>query len=252
MTLSSSIDSEVKGQNYYLITTTINEPQEVSNIVQLPTTYTKNVLDENIKYQTMEYPEPSNAQTSGSVVTVTFRTNTGEFASEYENDNFILSCPSDGKIYTVANHKNKTTDYLYYSGWIEVKKSRNVTVAKQGTNTTLRRSKIVKSKVITVSDQTTTQGKYISLNEADVFRLISVKMCNKAWGDTPFDSDVYSDITDRYTLLDGQTDTVYGISKLMLKNGYNPPSNPIRIEFEYFDIPGRLLSPLFLSFWHWL
>lgn len=237
MTLSSALSSNVTGQNYYLITTTINEPQEVSNIVQLPTTYTKNVLDENIKYQTMEYLEPTNAQTSGSVATVTFRTNTGEFASEYENDNFILSCPSDGKIITPSQITNNKTTITFtipseYNGkQIEAM----CTVAKQGTNTTLRRSKIVKSKVITVSDQTTTQGKYISLNEADVFRLISVKMCNKAWDNTPLDSDVFSDITDRYTLLDGQTDTVYGISKLMLKNGYNPPSNPIRIEFEYFE-----------------
>ena len=49
LTLSSALSSNVTGQNYYLVTTTINEPQEVSNIVQLPTTYTKNVLDENIK-----------------------------------------------------------------------------------------------------------------------------------------------------------------------------------------------------------
>lgn len=237
LTLSASIDAEVKGQNYYLLTTTINEPQEVSNIVELPSSYTKNVLDEDITYMTMEYPELSNAQPSATdTTTVTFRTNTGEFASEYENDNYILSCPQTGEIITplqITNNKTTIT-FTIPSSFGGKQIEAMCTVAKQGTNTTLRRSKVVKNKVITISDQVTVQGKYISLGEADVFRIISVKMCNKPWGSVPYDSDIYSDITDRYTLLDGQTETVYGISKLMLKNGYNPPSNPIRIEFEYF------------------
>lgn len=236
--IEKALVKNVNGLNYSLVVTTIYEPQEISNLYRLPQSFTKSVFDANIKYQTMESPADAPASNvQDDSCTVTFRALTGEFASEFENDNFILSCPSTGEIIApsaIANNRTTIT-FTIPSKYQGLQISAMCTVVKSGTNTTLRRQKIVRSKVITINTQASAQSKYLSLEVGDAYRLISVKMCNKAWGETPYDADTYSDITDRYQLMDGQTETVYGLSKLMLKNGYNPPSNPIRIEFEYFE-----------------
>lgn len=235
--IESALNKNVTGMNYTLVQTTIYEPQEISNLYRLPQSYTKSVTDANVKYQTMEYITSTASNVQDNACTVTMRSMTGEFASEYENDNYILTCPSDGTIIAPTAITNNRTTITFtineaYSGKLI---AAMCTVVKSGTNSTLRRQKIVRSKIITFDNQAEAQSKYLSLGVGDAYRLISVKMCNKGWGNTPYASDTLYDITDRYQLIDGQTETVYGISKLMLKNGYNPPSNPIRIEFEYFE-----------------
>lgn len=235
MTISEAIGHEIGGQTYSRITTTVSEPQNVSNLIQLASSYTKIVTDSDVKYWTMEQFE-STAQGVGGAVTVTFRTNAGEFASEYENDNYILSCPSTGEIIEpeqVANNKTTIT-FTIDPKFAGLTILAMCTVAKTGSNSTLRRSKVVRSMTFTVTDKASVQAKSIGLKQADAFRIVSVKMSDKEWGTVPTESDAMTDITDRYDLNDGQTETVYGISSIVLKNGYNPPSGPIRIEFEYF------------------
>lgn len=85
------------------------------------------------------------------------------------------------------------------------------------------------------------QAKY-SLGEADAYRIVSVTMSG---GTTTFattdantttiayQSTSESDITNRFTLDNGQTTTHYGISSAILNSAV--PTKPIRIVFEYFD-----------------
>ena len=44
-----------------------------------------------------------------------------------------------------------------------------------------------------------------------------------------------TDVTDRYTFDDGQRDTFYDVSRLVLKPGINPPTGQLLIAFDYFD-----------------
>jgi len=74
----------------------------------------------------------------------------------------------------------------------------------------------------------------IDLNHADIFELISVKM-------TPGDYDVFDegnsvDITERYTLDNGQRPTYYGIGKILLKPGYQVPSGAVQVTYKYFSV----------------
>lgn len=43
------------------------------------------------------------------------------------------------------------------------------------------------------------------------------------------------DLTDYFTFDDGQRDTLYDVSRIVLKAGYNPPSGQLVIGFDYFD-----------------
>jgi len=44
-----------------------------------------------------------------------------------------------------------------------------------------------------------------------------------------------TDLTEYFTFDDGQRDTVYDVSRLVLKSGYNPPTGQLIIGFDYFD-----------------
>ena len=74
----------------------------------------------------------------------------------------------------------------------------------------------------------------IDLNFGDVLKLVSVRM-------TPGNYDAYDaassvDITDRYTLDNGQRATYYTYGKLLLKPGAQVPSGAIRVVYDYFSV----------------
>ncbi len=44
-----------------------------------------------------------------------------------------------------------------------------------------------------------------------------------------------TDVTNRYTFDDGQRDTIYDLSRLVLKPGFNPPTGKLVVAFDYFE-----------------
>lgn len=93
--------------------------------------------------------------------------------------------------------------------------------------------------VITNSD-----NKQVSLKYPDVLRItrivesqdLSKTPSNKKTDPSNPDRTIDGDkiITGAYTLDNGQTDYYYGISKAVLRTGFNSPKGQIRIEFDYF------------------
>ena len=73
----------------------------------------------------------------------------------------------------------------------------------------------------------------IVLDKADVYRIVRISQGGTNWG--TYDASSEIDITDNYTLDDGQRDTHYDYGAIVLKNGRSQPSGPIRIWFEYFE-----------------
>ena len=74
----------------------------------------------------------------------------------------------------------------------------------------------------------------VELRKADAIRLKSVKM-------TPSDYTTYNvnnsvDITERYTLDNGQRATHYTNAKLILKPGFQPPSGAISVEYDWLEV----------------
>lgn len=75
----------------------------------------------------------------------------------------------------------------------------------------------------------------IWLEKADIYKLVSVKMTTTGvFGDVSYNDTTEVDITNRYTLDNGQKATYYGLGSIKLKKGSNPPTGPIRITFDYF------------------
>lgn len=74
----------------------------------------------------------------------------------------------------------------------------------------------------------------IQLHQCDVFKLKQVLM-------TPGSYDVFDenlaavDITNRYTLDNGQRDSFYTNGSLVLKTGYQKPSGAVRVKYDYFE-----------------
>jgi hypothetical protein len=76
----------------------------------------------------------------------------------------------------------------------------------------------------------------IQLPHGDVLKLVAVYM-------TPGDYDTYDenseiDITDRFTLDNGQRPTYYTNAKLIVKPGYQVPNGAIRAVYDYFSVAG--------------
>jgi hypothetical protein len=130
-----------------------------------------------------------------------------------------------------VDDENEGAQFIVYAG-----------VRKTG-NTAKEKTKILKTnEVVTRTTQVTAQAKEISLGKADVVSITSIKMAN-AFGDINTANPADTDILDYYELQDGITDSYYGISKLVLKQGYPQPTGSVQITFEYFDHgPGDYFS----------
>lgn len=79
-------------------------------------------------------------------------------------------------------------------------------------------------------------GSIIELTKADILELTHVYMTPGDY--TAFDSGNFIDITDRFTLDNGQRSTHYTNGKLVLKPGYQVPSGAIKVVYEYFQVSG--------------
>ena len=73
----------------------------------------------------------------------------------------------------------------------------------------------------------------ITLLHGDIFKLVSVEMTPDD-GTYTFNQDNVIDITDRYTLDNGQRSSYYTYGKLNLKPGQPVPNGPIRIKYWFF------------------
>ena len=86
----------------------------------------------------------------------------------------------------------------------------------------------------TVVGKKLVSGSIVELRKADALRLKSVRM-------TPGDYTTYNlnnsiDITERYTLDNGQRATHYTNAKLVLKPGFQAPTGAISVEYDWFEV----------------
>jgi hypothetical protein len=126
---------------------------------------------------------------------------------------------------------NANAQFIVYAG---VRKTGNA--AKEKTKT------LVTNEIVTVTTQAAAQAKEISLGKSDIFNIISIKMAN-SFGTINGSNPASTDILDYYEVENGITDSYYGISKLVLKQGYPQPTGSVQVTFEYFDhSPGDYFS----------
>lgn len=92
--------------------------------------------------------------------------------------------------------------------------------------------KICQKKVITATTETfNTPKETLLLSNYDVFQVTSIKMSDGSNSDDPYTIDV----TERYTLDNGQRDAYYDTPKLTLNKNYSVPTNAVRVSYKYFN-----------------
>lgn len=241
---SITVDTSVTldGAPIKLITTRVEEPQSTSLVYPLPDYAIKSATNANGEnktvYYTMQYVTGSTGSASGSpsVCTMTINTTSGVFASEQENDNYIVMY-NDGsaggtvvKPLSISAGGGTSITFTLDGAYASKDFTIMATVKKSGIG---RKSKTVASATTQFNTLATATSSTLNLTHADVFRIISVKMKTGTFGS---EGSTYSiDITDRYDFDNGQRETHYDIGKLKLKPSYNPPSASIEVTYEYFD-----------------
>ena len=90
---------------------------------------------------------------------------------------------------------------------------------------------LVSGQTQTISSQADCEEKTISLGKADIFALTSVYMSPDF---STAATTSHTDITDRFTLDNGQRDSFYDIGRIVRKDGAQTPTGRLLITFNYF------------------
>lgn len=173
------------------------------------------------------------------------------FLSDEEDSNFLLVNVNSGlpvpwtvddvsKVYvTFDNNENKTE--VTFNNVPPGEEYQLIASVSQVSNSAQEAVKSLnKVDGVMILDTTMTNAKKIinsntiELAHADIFKLVSVEMTPDD-GTFTFNEDSVIDITDRYTLDDGQRSAYYTYGSLKLKPGQPVPNGPIRIKYWFFN-----------------
>jgi len=84
--------------------------------------------------------------------------------------------------------------------------------------------------------QIAAQAAVVYLDKPDLFKIVSIMMApGAAWGSTPASSAYTVDISDRFTVDNGQKTTYYDWASLTLNPSFAAPSNPFKVTYQYFE-----------------
>lgn len=213
---------------YQLCTTALLETQNVNDYFPMPFFATGTLS--NVLY-TVQEPLTSVTSTSGGVATFTY-VGTGTLASTGNATNYLAfasNAVQTGASFSVTGNTLTVTG-VAASTTIKCLAAVNYTG-----------SLGVTEKVKTLNSQTdvfstaAAANSILVLSKADGYKLSRVEMdTSVAFGGSPtFASPI--DITDRYTFVNGQTESYYGPAYLQLKSSYAAPANPIRAVYQYFS-----------------
>lgn len=231
LTVDNTTATAITGVPLSVVSTEIKQPESSSLIFPLPYYAIKSLRSSTNTNETtyVAYQRIEGTTTgTGQLILPT----SGTPASADENDNYIITLNSTGEvlspIYSPSSPSISGSSITFNLGssYTNVAVTAIAAVNKTGSSGT-EKSKTLESTTKTVEAQEEYRRGVISLDKADCYRILSIKMLS---GGT------YSvDITDRYEFDDGQRDTHYDIGSLTLKSSYTAPTAAIQIVFEYFS-----------------
>ena len=248
---SPGASTTVNGGNVSIFRAEVKEPEHQSLVFKTGYQYTKTLRGYDTLSQTDTIKSSqvtvkrvfTSASTSGGVFSAELSNTNEFFLSDGDLTNFLLinnstrlpvnisssditfDNDSNRKIVYIANVANSTSFTLIASVL-------QIQVAGQEKTKTL----ITNYAGDTITGRRNLTGSVIELTKADIFKLKNVYM-------TPGNYDTFNqsnaiDITDRFTIDDGQRPTHYTTGKLLLKPGSQVPSGAIKVVYEYFQVSG--------------
>lgn len=227
--------ANVSGVTFTKDTALIKEKEKSAYLFPFQNDVVTNVSDITIRTRKVFY-----GSLTAGVINLTTVAGT-EFASRTDLDYFVViaSGSNRGKYYRIDSGQFSYTDSPTNRN-IEIDLS-SYSLTNEDVlvyTTIIKTSPTAKSKTITAGetvyiDRSDCIKQEISIGKADVMHVANVKMSANAFG-TAYNSSNEIDISDRFILDSGQTETYYGISKLKLAKGKQKPTGPIKISFYYY------------------
>ncbi len=144
------------------------------------------------------------------------------FTTDSASDVYISFDSDDNRTVVTFNNVPATDYYLIAS-------VKQITTAAQEATKSLNKI----DGVMIIENRKIVNSNSIELEHGDIFKLVSVEMTPDD-GTYTFNEDNVVDITDRYTLDNGQRAAYYTYGKLNLKPGQPVPNGPIRIKYWFF------------------
>jgi len=242
------VDSQVtiSGAVIYKLETELIEPFDSSLLFYTPFENIRNLrssddLSIDTSYTvTQAFETQATSQTGGfSYITIDSKKNEETFLPSSGFGNYILINVSTGavvipeaievilpdlrQVVFTLQGSNENQLFVVYAS-----------VRKTGAAAKEKLKTLVTGNIIDLTSQAAATSKEISLGKSDVYNLISIKMASN-FGVINASNPATTDILDYYELDDAITDSYYGISKLILKQGYPQPTGSVRVEFHYFE-----------------
>lgn len=242
-TVDSSIT--VTGATVARCTTQLNEPDRLSLVFPLPQYAVRSMRTigssgyNNVTYVSYQkftatvtgvYPNAS--------VTLT-TTSGGVFSSPADSTHYACfdnDSVAGGAVFTPTNITPTNSTVQIFVPAAQQGHSITVIAAVQKTGSGSEKSKTLTTVSETFTTAAAAQQAILYLDKADIFNLVSVTMAPGAsFGTTPASSAYTVDITDRYTLDNGQRASHYDWGSLILNPSFDQPSNPIKVTYQYFE-----------------
>lgn len=227
--------SNVSGVNLTVDNASIISGDLSSLLFPFPNSVIKSLADSTYRVRKTQYKTLSAGST-------TLTTPVGTtFASRTDSDYFAVGVTGGaaGKMYRIGPSQFSFTD-------APVNRNISINLSAYGLTTedvliyttVIKADPVVKTKTVTSTSTTLTsktdcQASTVQLGYADVYEVSNVRMSANVFGTAYLESNS-QDISDRYTLVTGQTPTYYGISSIKLKPGAPAPTGPIKVTFKYY------------------
>lgn len=206
--------------------TSLYEPANSSAIFQLPNYAIADIAE--IDYTVVG----SFTATSSGAGAVVLTAPTGTTFAPVENaNNYIVIKNTDGSLASPTLVRSGSGATFTASGLTNTTSYTILATLEKSNSTTSQNPFTVTDNFVEYKTQAEAQAKELVFANSYVTRIVSVFMSANAWGTA---SPVYStNISNRYTFIDGQDTSKIGASKLVLASGATAPTGPIRIKYEY-------------------
>ena len=230
-TLTVDVAPTLTGQVIKLARTELKDPQNSGLIFPFPYYAIKSARSvNNTNDTTYTVTERFTGKvSSGGILSIT--TSTGVFASYADSDNYLFTDQATGNIVKETNITGTNTSTIVVdiaSGTYTVQ----AVINRSGGSLT-EKTKITNTATVLLTDIAAVTNKVLILGKADLIKIISIKMMSGNFASPP--SPYSIDISDRYTVDNGNRDSYYDIARLNLIPSFNAPEAPVEIIFEYFD-----------------
>ncbi len=231
-TLVLSASTSCSSANYYYVYASLYEVYNSAAIFPLPNVAIQKIKDANNTVDTNYVVRRAfSAQVVGSS-SATFTCSTDEEFLSISPQNYLIRDESDGAIIVPAGSITGGTS-ITFTG---LTNGHNVSLVgsvrkKQGSPSTQKTKSLVAGATINTVNNVEDLNE-VSLGKADIIRVQGIYMSSNFTTNATTSS---TNITDNYTLDNGQRDSFYGVGKIIRNKNAPVPTGKLHVVFDYYS-----------------